>query len=343
MWIRRRSELLVCAILALCATASGRALAAPSDDSSFAQYRDRFKQGLDRYNDGAFAEAIVYWEPIYRALGEREGYRLAYDLGVAYMELGDATHAAERLQTFLAAVDERRQQGESPEPVVLKEQADARVRVSDLTARMGRIRIDASNPPAAVKVDAADPRLAGFVAWVTPGSHVVVFAPGTPDEDMQTITVYAGQMVPATPTRRALGPAAAPTPTPTPAPAPAPTPGDNERRGLPGAALPSLQLVILSGGITLATGAAAIALDLNAASIRNHLVDQWNASGSISLGDRGAYDTARTGAYVAIGCAAGLAALTAGLVTWYVVDSARHEPAVRPVVGLGQVGLAGRF
>ena len=66
------------------------------------QYRERFKQGMDRYKAGAPAEAIGYWEPIYRELGEQKGYRLAYNLGVAYAELGDATRAAERLESFLS-------------------------------------------------------------------------------------------------------------------------------------------------------------------------------------------------------------------------------------------------
>ena len=37
----------------------------------------------------SLAEAVGYWEPIYRELGDEKGYRLAYDLGVVYQELGD--------------------------------------------------------------------------------------------------------------------------------------------------------------------------------------------------------------------------------------------------------------
>jgi len=87
------------------------ALAAPVNDDALAEYRERFKQGMDRYNQGAAAEAIGYWQPIYRELGEQKGYRLAYNLGVAYAELGDATKAAEHLQAFVTEVDARRARG----------------------------------------------------------------------------------------------------------------------------------------------------------------------------------------------------------------------------------------
>ncbi len=179
MSTRLPSSLLPLLSLALLLSAAP-AQAAPGEDAAFAQYRERFKEGLDRYNDGAFTEAVGYWEPIYAELGEHEGYRLAYNLGVAYMQVGDATRAAERLAAFLAQVDERRAHGDALSGVVAKEEIDGRSRLTDLTANKGRIRFDPSTPPQAVKVDTAEPRLAGFVAWVSPGAHTVVLAPGTP-------------------------------------------------------------------------------------------------------------------------------------------------------------------
>ena len=158
-----------------------------------AEFRERFKEGMDRYRAGALTEAIGYWDPIYRQLGEQKGYRLAYNLGVAYAEQGDATRAAERLQTFLVQVDARRTRGESLETIVQKEEADAKARLTVLTAIKGRFRIDAGSPPRAVQIDASEPRLTGFVAWVNPGEHSVTFSPGTPDTQALRVTVRAGE------------------------------------------------------------------------------------------------------------------------------------------------------
>ncbi|MBV9949199.1 MAG: hypothetical protein JOZ69_20285, partial [Myxococcales bacterium] len=182
MWTRRLSEI---ACLAAIAGAPLRASAAPPTWTvdpavdPYAGYREPFKLGLERYRAGAVAEAIGHWEPIYRELGEEKGYRLAYDLGVAYQELGDATRAAERLQAFLAEFQARDLRGEPAEPMVVKEEADARARVARLVATKGRIRIAASTPPRTARVDASEPRVAGFVAWVTPGEHKVTFGAGT--------------------------------------------------------------------------------------------------------------------------------------------------------------------
>jgi hypothetical protein len=219
MWTRRPSDVVVPALLATyvaCFAVPAReALAAPPPattmDDPIAQFRERFKQGMDRYKAGAPAEAIGYWEPIYRELGEQKGYRLAYDLGIAYEELGDATRAADRLQSFLAEVDARRGRSETLAAIVAKEEGDARQRMADLVATKGRISVQAGTPPAAAQVDAGEPRLAGFVAWVTPGDHAVTFAPGTPQQETKSVTVHAGEKVDVTPS-----PPAPPPPTTAP-------------------------------------------------------------------------------------------------------------------------------
>src|SRR5260370_30559712 len=179
MWIRRPSELALvgCMILASApAAATPPAPAGVSVDDPLAVYRERFKLGMDQYKAGALANAIGYWEPVYRELGNEKGYRLAYNLGVAYAELGDATRAAERLQSFLDEVDARRARAEPLGDTVAKEEADARARIAGLVASKGRIRVLAGSSPVAAQVDANEPRVAGFVVWVTPGEHVVTFS-----------------------------------------------------------------------------------------------------------------------------------------------------------------------
>ncbi|MDP9151190.1 MAG: hypothetical protein M3O36_14780, partial [Myxococcota bacterium] len=97
--------------------------------------RERFRLGMQRYEAGAFAQAIEFWEPIYRELGAERGYRLAYDLGVAYVQVGDTAAAAERLRAFVAGVDLRRSRGETLAAIVEREEADARARIAILAAR----------------------------------------------------------------------------------------------------------------------------------------------------------------------------------------------------------------
>jgi hypothetical protein len=194
--------------------------ASDSVGDPLASYREQFKLGMDRYRRGAMAEAIAYWEPIYRELGEEKGYRLAYDLGVAYQEFGDATRAAERLEAFLREVDARAGRHEELAAIVAREEGDAHARLARLLATKGRIRVDAGASPRAVRVDASEPRLSGFIAWVTPGVHRIVLGAGTPAAETRVVSVRAGEVidvaspVPAAPPPSSAGieppPAAAP-------------------------------------------------------------------------------------------------------------------------------------
>jgi hypothetical protein len=127
MWTRRPFELALCAGFLF---AAGTARAQPGDP--MAAFRERFHHGMDRYEARDFADAIADWEPIFAELGPQKGYRLAYDLGVAYHESGDAAHALERLQAFITEAAARRTRGDTLEPIVVKEEADAQARLAVL-------------------------------------------------------------------------------------------------------------------------------------------------------------------------------------------------------------------
>jgi hypothetical protein len=337
MWTRRLFEPALVACFALVA-ADVRAAPPPATtmDDPIAQYRERFKLGMDRYKAGAPAEAVGYWEPIYRELGEQKGYRLAYNLGVAYAELGDATHAAERLQAFLGEVDARRSRGEPIASIVTKEETDARDRVAGLVATKGRIHVDAGTPPRAAQVDASEPRLSGFVAWVTPGEHTVVFAPGAADQETRTVTVHSGEMLDVAPSPSSPAPppsSANTTPSASAGPSasfapPAPSPAIHEETRRPF----SPAFILLSGGLALGSGIAAIPLEQHAWSLYN----QYDAAGRTTAASQSFY-TARTWAYVTVGGAIGLAAATASIAAWYFLGTSTREVVVTPA------GVAGRF
>jgi hypothetical protein len=336
MWIRRLSELSLAACLLLTAT---RAAAVPppatSMDDPMEQFRERFKQGMDRYKAGAPAEAIGYWEPIYRELGEQRGYRLAYNLGVAYTELGDATRAAEKLQSFLSEVEARKTRGETLAPIVTKEESDAHSRIDALTAAKGRIHVAAGSPPRAAQVDAGEPRLAGFVAWVSPGDHVVVFAPASAEQETRAVTVHAGELIDVAPTPPPPAPAPPATPppevsqeaSPSAASAPSPTVRYEPTHPFPPA------LVITGGAASAALAIAAIPLHQHASS----LYGQYSSLPTRTGADAQQFYTARTWAYVTLGGAVGVAAATAGLVAWYFLGTSTREVVVTPA------GIAGRF
>ncbi|HEY4013735.1 MAG TPA: hypothetical protein VGM06_10375 [Polyangiaceae bacterium] len=343
MWTRRLFDLGLVACLML---AAAEARAAPPatppfapDEDALAVYRGQFKRGIDRYKAGALAEAIGYWDPIYRELGEQQGYRLAYDLGIAYQESGDATHAAERLQSFLTEVEARRERGDVLASIVEKEEADARQRIASLTASTGRIHVGAVSAPRTARVDAREPRIAGFVAWVAPGDHTVTFAAGTPDAETKRIHVGPGEMVEVTPR-----PPPPPPPPPEPiivrmpAPAPRVVPAPQMRHPFP------WPLIAVSGGAALVTAVVAVPLYNNAGA----LYDRLSVEPSIPQSDRDNYNRARTTAYSVAGAAIGLAALTAGLAAWYFLGTSEGEgvtvsPAFVPAPGGVSFGAAGRF
>ncbi len=338
MWTRRLSELAIVVAAGLLAIPASAA--PPANDDPFADYRERFKQGMDRYQAGAFTEAIGHWEPIYRELGEQRGYRLAYNLGVAYQELGDATRGAERLQSFLAQAEAKRGRGEPQPAIVQKEENDAGARLAALTAAKGRIHVDPGTPPRAIQVDAMASRVEAFVAWVNPGQHSVTFAPGTPGAETKTLEVHAGELLQVSP---------APAPSPSDPTAPAPDPARSPQPSAPAAAAASPAdtgsmhhetvhpftpaLLYISGGLTLIAGVASIPLEASAWSQRNHDLNE----SPVPASDSASFYTARSWAYGMIGTTAGLALVTAGLAAWYFAGTSDREVFVTPG------GVAGRF
>ena len=149
-----------------------------------------------------------------------------------------------------------------------------------------------------MRIDQTEPRLAGFVAYVAPGDHDVVFGPGSPSEHAMHVAVRAGQLV------EIVLPVAPPPPPIT------------YRESITHPFAPGwlwgfgLATVLVGGGVTAFAYGNAIALH-----------DRYGAKPTPSqISD---YDTARALAYASWGLPAALAITTIALVVWYAAG-AKH-------------------
>jgi hypothetical protein len=298
------------AALFLCASS----VLAQGDDPDLAQYRERFKQGLDRYEANDVAGALSYWEPLYRDLGPTRGYRIGYNLARAYEVFGDATRAAERYQSFLDEVKARRKNGKTLDDIVTADEAKATARLDDITHTRGRIHVAPTSPPESVRIDQSEPRLAGFVAYVPPGAHDVIFAPGAASQHIEHVSVRAGQLVEiALPERKT---------------AIAPIFRDTTHHPFSPTVLwvAGIATVVVGGGIT--GGAYA-----NAMVLHDHYASQ--PPGVLSNAQIRDYDGARTFAYASWAAPAALVLTTAILLVWYAAGTRHVRVPVENALGGG--------
>lgn len=299
---------------------------------------------MDRYRAGAVADAIAFWEPIYREMGAAKGYRLAYNLGVAYQEFGDATHAAERLESFLAEVEARRARKDTLEPIVAKEETEARARTATLAATKGRIRVAAGARAIAAQVDAGEPRVSGFVAYVTPGAHKITFGPGTSESTTQEITVRAGELVDVTP------PPPVEPKTTTPAPSSDGNHGRLLREPTPTKIVHEIDhpfhvaVIFVSGSLTAVSVVLPIVTYAHAANLRRTYASSTNPGEHTNIEND--YGSAQATANLSLAVPVVLALTTASLAAWYLVGTRERDivvPIVAPMQNGALAGVGGRF
>ncbi len=324
---RTRSEI-ACAITIAIALLGASGVARADDDPETVARRERFRAGMEKYAAGRYADAIVVWEAIYREIGERAGYKLAFNLGRAYDAFGDSTRAAEHYEIFVRQVEERRTANEVVETEIDRWENDAKARLGELAATRGRIRVVATDRPTAVRIDAGEPRLAGFVAYVTPGPHVVTFGSGK-DEQRRAIEVEQGAIV-------ELAPPVPPPEAPRPEPAPASTPA--APRWETRTERPFSPVVIYVAG---AAAAASVVVPVLTYSTASAIRDDYEAANDRRDAHAGSiapeYDSARSAAYASLAIPVVLGAATAGLAAWWLFGAKE----TRVVVGAGSI--SGRF
>ena len=284
--------------------------------------RERFRAGMDKYKAGAFADAVVIWEAIYRELGTDKGYRLAFDLARAYDELGDLIKAADHYESYLEQVARRRAASETLEANVERQEEVARERLETIAALKARIRVKAGPKPSIVQVDNAPARVAGFTVYVEPGAHVVTLGSGK-DADVRRITVALGAIVDVEPADEV--PITLPPP---------------ETRYEMRVERPFSPAVLWIGG-----GVAALSLILPAITYGNALsiksdYDDPNTPRADKARLAYDYDSARTNAYASVVVPAVFTAAVGGLAVWYVLGTKETRTPITPSATIGTTGLS---
>ncbi len=279
------------------------AVAPPAADSPLDSLRERFREGMEKYKSGAFADAIVIWESIYRELGVDQGYRLAFDLARAYDALGDLIKAADHYASYLDKVTQRRANGERLEPNVERQEEVARDRLERIAGLKARIRVKAGQRQVViVQIDNTPARVAGFTVYVEPGTHTVTFGSGK-DADVRRVTLERGRIIDVEPRAEVLA-------------VTAPEPRYETRTERPfspvvlwvGAAVAVASLVVPA--ITYA----------HALSVKSDY-DAPTTSPTDKAALANDYESARTNAYASIVVPALFTAAAGGLVVWYFVGT----------------------
>jgi hypothetical protein len=326
MSIRTRSRSL---LLAVALVGTLPTVARAQDDADKAQIRERFRAGMEKYQQGAYREAIGYWEAIYREMGPHEGYRLSFNLARAYEKFSDFTVAAERYESFLTEVELRRQASQAIDPVIEKEEKDGKERLDELRASKGRLKVNAGKQSLDAKVDESDRRAAGFVAYVTPGPHVVVFVRGSGVVDKRQVQVKAGEIVEIDPPQ-----VAEPT-----LPPPIRTTREISHPFTPA-------VLYVAGAVTVISILVPVLMYGNASSIKSEHDALIDSNGNAKAADiakvsslKEDYLTARTTAYATLAIPAALGAITGGLVAWYFLGTREREIVVRPEASPTSLGL----
>jgi hypothetical protein len=269
--------------------------------------RGRFREGMEKYKARAFADAIVIWESIYRELGAEKGYRVAFDLGRAYDELGELIKAAEHYQTYLDRVAARRRDGESLEPNVQTQETIARDRLERIVHIYGAIHVAAGKRPVIVHVDNTPARVGAFTVYVEPGAHVVTFGSGSA-ADVRNVTVRRGELLELEPREEQ--------------PAGAVLYETHVER-------PFSPIVLWVGaGVAVLSFVVPILTYSNALSIKS----DYDTAPSREEAQRrqGEYESARSNAYASIAVPAVLTAALGGMAVWYVLGSKETRIPLTP-------------
>jgi len=289
------------------------------------EHEAALRTGLEQYDRGNYASAIATWEALLATIGEERAYKVLYNLGLAYQQIGDVTRAIERYRAF---VDQVRARPYASAELVAGA-ADASARAGQLESTHGALHVKppTRGGPVLTRVGTADARVAGYLVWLSPGTHSVELSVGTSRARTVRVEVVAGGRVEVDATDPEVL---------------APRPGATPALGPDDASLSTVSPWVVVGGVaTVVSLALPIALFVVADGKR----DDAEALGAGHSGYPSAlssYDSARTLYLVSYALPATLALTTAGI---YLLGgkSKPSRPSARLDVGAGTATLSGRF
>lgn len=323
---RLRSTLLATLLTVVAAPSARAAEPAPPTAANDATFRS----GLDQYGQGNYIGAIATWESLLATLGEERGYKVLYNLGLAYQAIGDVTRAIERYDAFVRQVGARG----APGAELASRADDARTRSGELQASHGAVHV---RPPTRgglvlTRVGSSEPRAAGYVVWLAPGNHTIELFVGTDHARSVVVAVERGRRVDID----TSPPEASPAPL---APSPAPERHD-------GPATPrsrSVEPLVVAGAIaTVASVGAPIGLYFVATSKRND-ASALGPGNSGYTDARASYETWRTAYFVSYALPVTLGVATATLYLLRPRGAGGEAQRASLAVGPGGAAIGGTF
>ena len=154
----------------------------------------RFGKGLDHYEKGEHHRAVAVWEALLAELGPAKGWKLNYNLGLAYYAADDVSLAVRRFEAFLKRVA-RVSNALGAELEQRREDAAARV----LAVKSSHGALVFPLPPrgraGVVRVDGGAPQQMGLSVYVDPGSHSVEVTGPSGAKRTEQVDVAAGHTV----------------------------------------------------------------------------------------------------------------------------------------------------
>ena len=281
-----------------------------------------FQRGLAVYEAGKLTDAIGIWEQLVQTLGDQRGWKVLYNLGLAYQRVGDPTRAVARFEAFVARA------AQQPLSAGLDERMhDAGQRAAALRAAHGEVHVRApATGVILVRVGTAEPRPAGFTVFLAPGQHEIELSPGSPQSRRVTLHVDAGVVL------DVEAEADAPKATPPTAPLPAPREKEEPRRAFPTAWL------LVGAGVTVAAAALPTALGLRA-SAKHDDAERLGVGNTAYASAVDEFGKARTAYYFSYALPAAFAVATAVVVVLKL--SARPSGTLETALATGLAG--GRF
>ncbi|HHH29455.1 MAG TPA: hypothetical protein ENK57_14070, partial [Polyangiaceae bacterium] len=185
----RRGVAAIAVALALMIPHAARATEQGASESSTDEVDARFQQGLTLFEEGKHLPAAAVWEQLLADLGSDRGWKLNYNLGLAYWAAKRPTLAVERFEAFVRRV--AAEAAALPEELEQRRE-DAAAKIGVIKAEHGAVVLPAA-PGVTVRIDGGAARPVGYTAYVTPGVHEVTVIGAGGEQRTVAVEARAGR------------------------------------------------------------------------------------------------------------------------------------------------------